>query len=117
MQVEKKYGGKLEDLVEYWPPRYLGDATDTLDDDTIISHGIVPFSFDQDDFESATNIVKSKEQPSQGTIFIKLGSPTGPKRKTLSPRESEYPKNTRRMRRVKTTLLPTGLRIYDISAS
>ena len=48
--LQKKYGGYLEDLIEYWPPRCLQDATKTLDENTFIANNIIPFTLSDSEY-------------------------------------------------------------------
>ena len=51
-KVEKKYGGNLENLSDYWPPRYIGDATKTFDEEQMTQIGIIPFTYEKEEFET-----------------------------------------------------------------
>ena len=48
--IEKRFGGDLEDLDNFWPPRSFSDATKTLDDDYLLRNGIIPFTFIENQF-------------------------------------------------------------------
>ena len=54
-KIEKKYGGCLDNLADYWPPRYIGDATKTFDEEQMNQIGIVPFTYEKEEFESYQN--------------------------------------------------------------
>jgi hypothetical protein len=43
--LEEKYGGKFENLKEYWPPRCVLDATKTMDENSFLKYGLIPFTF------------------------------------------------------------------------
>lgn len=60
--LEKKYGGNLEDLTEFWPPRCVVDATKSLDDDRLLEYGIIPFTFDGEEFSVFNDTINQKLQ-------------------------------------------------------
>lgn len=67
-QLESKYGGDAEDLEEYWPPRCLGDATRTFDENSLIKHLIIPFTYSKEEFKSFCRTTNRK------TIFQSRGT-------------------------------------------
>lgn len=51
-QIQVTYGGVLEDLKEFWPPRFLGNATHTLNEDDIQNMKLIPFTYDSEVFRA-----------------------------------------------------------------
>lgn len=50
--LEAKYNGDAKDLEEYWPPRCVQDATKTMDENSFLKYGIIPFTFNPVEYES-----------------------------------------------------------------
>lgn len=50
--LEKKFGGNLKNLEEFWPPRCLEDATKTIDETSLHFHHIIPFTYNPAEFRS-----------------------------------------------------------------
>lgn len=48
--IEKRMGGGMDDLTEYWPPRCYEDATKTLDENSLLTYNIVPFTYSNSEF-------------------------------------------------------------------
>lgn len=73
--LEKKYGGEMADLSEFWPPRCTVDATKSLDDDTLLQSSIIPFTFNKDKFKDYKETLKyntarnSSKRETYGKIF------------------------------------------------
>ena len=53
--LEKKYGGGFEDLEEYWPPRCVQDATKTVDENSFLQYGMIPFTYNPVEYETFLN--------------------------------------------------------------
>lgn len=43
--LEDRFGGEFKNLKEFWPPRCIQDATKTLDENDLLLHDIMPFTF------------------------------------------------------------------------
>lgn len=56
--LESKYGGKFNDLKDYWPPRCFTNATLTLDDENMLLQGIEPFCYNSDQVDEYKSILK-----------------------------------------------------------
>ena len=50
--LEKRMGGLMEDLTEYWPPRCYEDATKTLDENSLVKYSIIPFTYNDAEFQA-----------------------------------------------------------------
>jgi hypothetical protein len=50
--LEKRMGGEMDDLTEYWPPRCIEDATKTLDENSLVKFNIVPFTYNDAEYKS-----------------------------------------------------------------
>lgn len=64
-QLEAKHGGDLNDNEEYWPPRCLGDATQTFDENNLIKNKVIPFTYNKHEFNAF------KKQQMRRTAFKK----------------------------------------------
>ena len=49
--LENKFGGSMADMEEYWPPRCAQDATKTFDEEVLMAHSIVPFTYEESEYE------------------------------------------------------------------
>ena len=57
--LEEKFGGRMKNLQEYWPPRCLTDATKNLDDDALLEKQIVPFTYNASEFSTFVLTIKA----------------------------------------------------------
>ena len=73
--LQKRYGGYIENLSEYWPPRCLQDATKTLDENSFIANNIIPFTLSDSEylnFERESNVQSPVTQRSKKSIFKQI---------------------------------------------
>lgn len=73
--LEKKYGGGIKNLEEFWPPRCMEDATKTLDENSLQVNHIIPFTYNPAEFRSYSFTTLSSATNSKNAYRMKSKIP------------------------------------------
>jgi len=75
MDLEKKYGGNVDDIKEYWPPRCIGDATKTFDENSYANNQIIPFCIGSSEYIGYLSAMKKTSTSNNLTLSFSLSNP------------------------------------------